>query len=370
VAIWLVAGGSCGAGAAEVDGAVVAAPAACSSGAERTSVVVMSYRTSPALLFLVACSTHAPIAPDAEPVAAAGPRDAASAVASLPDATTPRPSAAERTQRLRVLLAEARRAIGRGDLERAGGLIDRAGAEAGDEHPFVDRVALDRALLFAYRQDFAGAARVLTASLSDPALPADAPSRFVFENTLIMLHTAAGDLPAALAACDGMTAAGQRGQWAASQDASTFVMLKEHWHRAYLLRMVAATERGAARAATLRRAEAARVAYRALAAPLGTYGNSIAVLDGFFAVQAGDARAALAAAREVEVGQDDDIEDLYLAQMAFEAGGDPAAARAVRERIAGLHDVSIADAVVSVWLARDGARPERRSPRHPAAPLP
>ena len=120
----------------------------------------------------------------------------------------------------------------------------------------------------------------------------------------------------------------------------------------------------------LRDAEKARVSYRALAAPLGTNDDSIAVLDGFFAVHAGDKRAALAAAKRVKLAENSDVEDLYLTQMAFDAGGDAASAKAVRERIAALHEVSIADAVVRMWLERDAATPERRSPRHPAAPLP
>jgi hypothetical protein len=71
----------------------------------------------------------------------------------------------------------------------------------------------------------------------------------------------------------------------------------------------------------------------------------------------------------VDLDGNSDVEDLYLTQMAFEGGGDAAGARSVRERISGLHEISIADAVVRVWLARDQAKPERRSPRHPGAPL-
>jgi hypothetical protein len=229
---------------------------------------------------------------------------------------------------------------------------------------------MSRATLFAYKRDFAGAARVLTEPLAGASGPVEPAFEFVVQNTLLMLHTAEGDLPAAIAACDAMTAAGTHGSWAAEKQASNLVQLKEHWHRAYLLRMLAVVEKGPKRAQALAAAEAARKAYRALAAPLGTNDDSIAVLDGFFAVHAGDKRAALAAAKRVKLALNDDVEDLYLTQMAFDAGGDAAGAQAVRDHIASLHEVSIADAVVKMWLERDAAQPERRSPRHPAAPLP
>jgi hypothetical protein len=320
----------------------------------------MAYRSVPALLLLLACGAHPPPpAPDAAPPAASPP-DAGPAIVS-PE---------QRRANVRTLLGRARHAIETGHLGDAGALLDQAGVEAGGTHPLVEMVALDHALLLAYRRDFAGAAGVLTAPLAGSTEPRDPAFEFVVQNTLVMLHTAEGDLPAAITACDAMTAAGQRGDWATEKETTTLVQLKEHWHRAYLLRMLAVVEKGARRAQALRDAEKARAAYRALAAPLGTNDDSIAVLDGFFAVHAGDKRAALAAARRVKLAENSDVEDLYLTQMAFDAGGDPAGAKAVRERIAGLHEVSIADAVVRMWLERDAATPEHRSPRHPAAPLP
>jgi hypothetical protein len=321
----------------------------------------MAYRSVPALLLLLACGAHPPPpAPDAAPPVAASPPDAGPALVSP----------GQRQANVRTLLGRTRHAIQEGHLDEAGTFLDQAGVEAGGTHPLVEMVALDRALLLAYRRDFAGAARVLTEPLAGSTEPRDPAFEFVVQNTLVMLHTAEGDLAAAITACDAMTAAGQRGDWATEKQATTLVQLKEHWHRAYLLRMLAVVEKGAKRAQALRDAEKARVAYRSLAAPLGTNDDSIAVLDGFFAVHASDKRAALAAARRVKLAENSDVEDLYLTQMAFDAGGDAASARAVREHIAALHEVSIADAVVRMWLERDAATPERRSPRHPAAPLP
>jgi hypothetical protein len=312
------------------------------------------------LLLVAACGRARPAgSPDAAPTVDA---------AALPDAAPAPLSFEQRKQRLQVLLGSARLQIGKGDLDAATRLVDEASAAAGDEELFVNAVTADRAMVLAYRQDFGAAAKLLAAR--EAQLGPASRFHFIFQNTLVMLHTAEGDLDAALAACDAMTAAGQRPPWSDDADGRTFVALKEHWHRAYLLRMLAAASQGAKRASALRDAEAARAAYRKLATPLGTHGDSIAVLDGFFAVHAGDRRAALAAAKKVDLAGNGDVEDLYLTQMAFEAGGDAKGADSVRQRIAGLHEISIADAVTRVWLARDQAKPERRSPRHPGAPLP
>jgi hypothetical protein len=170
-----------------------------------------------------------------------------------------------------------------------------------------------------------------------------------------------------------MTAAGQNNTWATSEEARRFVMLKEHWHRAYLLRMVAARETGAKKGEAMRGAEKARKAYRDLATPLGTYGDAIAVLDGFFAVHGGDKKAALAAGNKVDLAKNDDLEDLYLAQMALDFGGDAAAAERVRTIINRLGHVSLAHAVTGMWIQRDLAtakgEPARWSPRHPTGAI-
>lgn len=67
---------------------------------------------------------------------------------------------------------------------------------------------------------------------------------------MIALRTADGDLLGALVECEEMAKAGALGAWGRSDgDRMTLVRLKEHWHRAYLLRMIAQTVNGAERAA-------------------------------------------------------------------------------------------------------------------------
>lgn len=148
---------------------------------------------------------------------------------------------------------------------------------------------------------------------------------------MIALRTADGDLLGALVECEEMAKAGALGTWTPSDgDRMTLVRLKEHWHRAYLLRMVAQTLTGAERQAFIGYAERARQDYAALAAPLGALGDSIAVLDAYFAFCDGARARMREAALRVKVAEDDDIEDLYLVQLALDGAGDSDAAAAVR----------------------------------------
>jgi hypothetical protein len=76
---------------------------------------------------------------------------------------------------------------------------------------------------------------------------------------MIALRTADGDLLGALVECEEMAKAGALGTWTPSDgDRMTLVRLKEHWHRAYLLRMVAQTLTGAEHQAFIGYAERAR----------------------------------------------------------------------------------------------------------------
>jgi hypothetical protein len=119
------------------------------------------------------------------------------------------------------------------------------------------------------------------------------------------------DLSGALIECEEMVKAGTLGTWTSPDvDRVTLVGLKEHWHRAYLLRMIAQTRTGADRQAIMDYAEHARQDYVVLATPLGL-SDSIAVLDAYFAFCDGDRdrmREAAGSSAGVRAGRDEVLE--------------------------------------------------------------
>ena len=254
-----------------------------------------------------------------------------------------------------------------GDLTAAARELDAAKdlVGAGVEERYG--AAYMHATLLAYRGDWEGAAQTLLAFL--PELDGmDNPGSFWLHNTVMMLREAQGDVASALVECEEMTRAGRRGTWGKPEKREQLVLLKDLWHRAYLLRMLAEQQAGPRRAATLRYAQAARKAY-ADAAPRPDYADAVAVLDGYFAALDGDAAKALEAGRRVNVAENGDLEDLYLAVLALDAGGDRAAADAARARIRGSHNVYIGAPIMRAWLDRDAAtrkgKAARFTPRYP-----
>lgn len=242
--------------------------------------------------------------------------------------------------------------------------IDAAARLAGDDFQLRYAVAHQRATLAAYRGDHETAAIQLLELLPEAQQRPTEPSAFWLHNTLMMIRQAQGDVPSALVECEEMTRAGRSGRWGKAAEREQLVTLKELWHRAYLLRMLAEQQREPRRATTLRYAEAAREAYRK-AAPQPDYRDAVAVLDGYFAALAGDRTAALAAAQRVDIEENGDLEDLYLAAVAFEAGGDRVAAKKVRDKIATVDTVYIGAAIMRDFIQRDAAG-GRFTPRHPA----
>jgi hypothetical protein len=270
--------------------------------------------------------------------------------------------------RVHERMAEAQAAMQAHDFDRAGEILDRAEREAtnNDERALI---AYQRATLIAYRGDFEGAADVLVRA----RIPFDAPLAFSFHNSLIMLRTARQDLLGALIECERMVDVGQAGIWTADPKSRRMVLLKKYWHRAYLLRLVAAMSDGSPSEAARRYAEGARATFRELAAPIKDQADAVAVLDAFFAVQDGDGSAARAAARRVNVSDDDDVEDLYITQMALDIGGDSAGAVAVRKKIERSQEVYLAVPIIASWLQSDMSSAigggHAWSPRYPRGKL-
>jgi hypothetical protein len=278
----------------------------------------------------------------------------------------PTPAAASATPNAQLVDAVTN-ALQRGDTREAAAVVERARQAPAHAQPRPDLLAYLGATVHAYHQDFRGAATVL----HDHILRVGPTARaaFDFHNAMIALRTADGDLLGALVECDEMVRAGTVGGWTPSDmDRMTLVRLKELWHRAYLLRMIAQQRTGAEREAFLTYAERARAAYRDLAAPLGSLRDSIAVLDAYFAFCDGNRDAMREAALRVNTAENGDVEDLYLIQIALDGAGDRDAATALRTRILASAPTTVLTPVFLAWMRADDAseaQPRWFSPRYP-----
>jgi hypothetical protein len=268
------------------------------------------------------------------------------------------------------LYEEVRAALLRDDRTEATAIVVRARQVPPSARPTAEAIAYFDATVHSYQGDFQGAAKVMHDHIAQ--VGPGTRDAFQFHDAMIALRTADGDLVGALVECEEMVNAGTLGTWSDSDmDRMTLVRLKEHWHRAYLLRMVAQTITGAERQAFLAYAERARQAYVAVAAPLRDLRDSIAVLDAYFAFCDGDPAKMREAARRVNVMQDDDIEDLYLVQLAFDGAGDSEAAAAVRKRMSALDAVTVLTPVFLSWMRADEATDRVRfSPKRPTGARP
>jgi len=325
-------------------------------------------RTLVALLALCSCAAHTAAHGDPAPAPTAGSNAAETNTASSPAAPA-EPTASPAPSPNRRLVDELTRAIRRSDYTTATAIIDRARRATPPAQPSAETLAYYDATLHAYQGDFRGAARILHdhAAQVGPTVQA----AFAFHDAMIALRTASGDLLGALVETDEMVRAGLLGTWS-PDDRLTTVQLKQHWHRAYLLRMIAQTLSGAERLAFLDYAEHARQDYLALAGPIPDLHDSIAVLDAYFAYCANDRAAMLAAARQVNVAGDDAEEDLYLVQLAFDGAGDHAAAAAIRSRMASFPFITVLSPVFHAWMRADAATtgPHAFSPAHPTGQRP
>lgn len=214
---------------------------------------------------------------------------------------------------------------------------------------------------FVYSGDLDRAAAAFVAVIPTLAKHPELPDEFWSHNAMMMIRTAEGDPAAALAENDQATLCAQRGAWD-PPGRETLAFQKDRWHRAYLTRMLAESRTGSAKAALVQYARAALDEYRAHGFP-----ESIAVLEAYFAALDGKRDEALAAAKRVDPSTDDDIEDLYLVVVGLEAGGDHAAAEAVRRVMRRPGPPHIARAIMLRWLDLDakarGFTPARATSR-------
>lgn len=270
-----------------------------------------------------------------------------------------------------VALDAAEKAIRAKDWAKATAKLAEARRLAGDG-PALGRVVYLEVALHAYRGDYEAAASVLVDHLAVTDTRRDEPTAFHEHNWLSIVRQAQGDLTAAIVEADARTRFGESATWSTppgaprGSDRATQVKLKETWHRAYLLRMHAEQVSGSRKKAALAYAASALEEYTALARPLGSYEDSIAVLEAFFAMHDGDMQRAAAAARRVDVSKNDDVEDLYLVYSALDAAGDKEGAAAAKKQIDAASYVSFVVPIVRTWIQRDGEPgPKRWSPRFP-----
>ena len=222
---------------------------------------------------------------------------------------------------------------------------------SGDPHAaYVD--ARGRAARSAVAGDLEEAARAYVGVMPLLARHTELPDEFWSHNAMMMIRVAQGDPAAALAENDQATLAAQRGTWS-PEERTVLAFQKDRWHRAYLTRMLAESRSGTAKEALVQYATAALADYRT-----SGYPDAIAILDAYFAALDGRREDALAAARRVDATKNDDIEDLYLVVVGLEAGGDHAAADAVRTIMRRPRPPSTASAIMLRWLDLD-AQPSR-----------
>jgi hypothetical protein len=271
-------------------------------------------------------------------------------------------------------LDAAEQAVRAKDYTTASRKIDEAKRMPQVSSGELGRAAFLEAATHAYRGDYEATARALLKHLEYAAPRRDEPTAFYLHNSLSIVRQAQGDLTAALIEADARTRTGELGTWTGDSspgsDRATQVKLKETWHRAYLLRMYVQQVAGTRRDAALAEAEEARRQYTAIAQPLGTYSDSIAVLEAFFAMHDGDHARAREAARRVDVTKNDDVEDLYLVYSALDAAGDKEGAAATKKAIDAVTYVSFIVPIIREFIDRDGRSGTKRfTPRQPTGQL-
>ncbi len=257
-------------------------------------------------------------------------------------------------------LDAANKAIAASDWPTADVQIAAASGIAGSDAHLSYLVARVRAARFANSGDFERAAAAYVAVIPTLAKHPELQDEFWAHNAMMMIREAQGDPAAALAENDQATLCAARGTWD-PQGRDTLAFQKDRWHRAYLTRMLAESRSGSTKQALVAYAQSALDDYRTRGFP-----ESIAILDAYFAALDGKRAEAIAAAKKVDPEKDDDIEDLYLVVVGFEAGGDHASAEAVRQRMRKTPGMHIARAIMLRWRDLD-AKNRGFTPWHAAA---
>lgn len=201
-------------------------------------------------------------------------------------------------------------------------LLDPAAVRASSRKVYDDAVAAATAGDLAKARQLLGA--LVPAAKTRPADDAE----FWLHNQLTWIEWADGQLPAALRETDDAKLAAMHGTLPPA--AVRALLLHAYWDRAYLLREVARAAKDDKK--LVQSALDAKREYDELARAERD-DDGMNVLAAFFAVRAGDAKAALAAATKVDAEKDSDLQDLYVLALAFDLAKEAAKANALRERI-------------------------------------
>ncbi|HEX4515878.1 MAG TPA: hypothetical protein VH054_20155 [Polyangiaceae bacterium] len=318
----------------------------------------------------VACGSSQPVAtaptPTCPVASSSTPPVVASSASSSPSATATATTSApppprEPPPELVTALDGATKAIASRDWPAADKQLATATTAAADDAHLAYLVARVRAVRWASVNDFEKAASAFVAVIPSLAKRPELKDEFWAHNAMMMIREAQGDPAAALAENDQATLAAARGTWDAgpgSGGRETLAFQKDRWHRAYLTRMLAESRTGSAKQALVAYAESALTDYRTRG-----FGDSVAILEAYFAALDGKKDAALAAAKRVDAAKDDDVEDLYLVVVGLDAGGDRAGADAVRKIMRASTGVHIARSIMLHWLDLD-AKGAGFTPRH------
>ncbi len=296
------------------------------------------------------------------PVAAGSPPPIASASAPPPAAPQPTEPAPP-SPALKAALEAATKATAAADWAGADKHLAAATTAAGDDPHLAYLVARVRATRFVTAGDLESASAAFVAVMPSLAGHPELRDEFWAHNAMMMIREAQGDPAGALAENDQATLSAARGTWD-DEEREDLAFQKDRWHRAYLTRMLAESRTGAAKRALIQYAEAALADYRTRG-----FGESVAVLEAYFASLDGKRDAAVAAARRVDPSKDDDVEDLYLVVVGLEAGGDHAGAEAVRRVMRRPGAPSISRAIMLRWLDADArtTQPRTFTPWHATA---
>lgn len=139
-----------------------------------------------------------------------------------------------------------------------------------------------------------------------------------------------GDLDGALKETEGMKEAAMRRQL--SREEVRAIALHYTWDRAYILLDIALKKPEAERAAAVAVAEAARQDYHRIAHPQDE-ADGLACIDSYFAARLGRGKEAMEHAKKVDLAHDEDLQDVYVVALGYEAGGDKKTAEKLRAQI-------------------------------------
>jgi hypothetical protein len=203
------------------------------------------------------------------------------------------------------------------------------------------KAAYARATALALRKDFDGAIRELEPFAAQTVKREKDKLAYWIHNQLTWLRWGRGDMREALVEVELGVNALDRSKLSADEIAS--MRLHALWDRAYLF-----LELG------YKGADDAFAQYETLAKAKDDH-DGLAVLHAFFSARRGRGQEAMTWAKKVDVEKDSDLQDLYVIALALDAGGDHAAAQAVRVRICKGNEYLMKPLILS-QMEREGFR--------------